>query len=322
MDIRISFGFENNVKNIAQREFKGKSLLKELDDYIVLDLETTGLDPDYDDIIEIGAVRVANKEIVDQFESFVDPGYEIDGFITGLTGITNQMLQEAPDVNSVLPRFLSFIGDSIIVAHNANFDINFLYDACVRLNPSTYFKNDFIDTMRLSRRLFSEERHHRLSDLSERFGIKGDVEHRALSDVMKANQCYDYMKSYAKNSGILFESLYPLHNGGVRASDIAATTSQFDETTVIFGKVFVFTGTLQRMIRKDAMQLVVNMGGKCGDGVTKDTNYLVLGNNDYCSSIKDGKSSKQKKAEKYKASGMDIEIISENVFYEMISENS
>jgi DNA polymerase-3 subunit epsilon len=60
--------------------------------------------------------------------------------------------------------------------------------------------------------------------------------------------------------------------------------------------------------------------GLCGAGVTKDTNYLVLGNNDYCTSIKDGKSSKQKKAEKYKAAGMDIEIISENIFYEMIAE--
>ncbi|MCY1714043.1 exonuclease domain-containing protein [Caproiciproducens galactitolivorans] len=322
MDIRISFGFGNNEKSIAQREFKGKSLLKELDDYVVLDLETTGLDPDYDDIIEMAAIKVENKNIVDQFQSLVNPGYEIDDFITDLTGITNEMLKDAPGVKNVLPQFLSFIGDSVIVAHNANFDINFLYDACGCLKPSMYFKNDFVDTMRLSRRLFVKERHHRLSDLAERFGIKGSVEHRALSDVIKTNQCYDYMKRYAKNSGILFESLYPLHKTGVRASDITATTSEFDETNAIFGKIFVFTGALQRMVRKDAMQLVVNMGGKCGDGVTKDTNYLVLGNNDYCSSIKDGKSSKQKKAEKYKASGRDIEIISENVFYEMLSENS
>jgi len=88
----------------------------------------------------------------------------------------------------------------------------------------------------------------------------------------------------------------------------------------VFGKTFVFTGTLQRMVRKDAMQLVVDMGGICGDGVTVKTNYLVLGNNDYCSSIKVGKSSKHKKAERYKAEGLDIEIISENVFYEMVAE--
>jgi len=110
------------------------------------------------------------------------------------------------------------------------------------------------------------------------------------------------------------------HGKGIKASDISSSNTAFDETTSVFGKTFVFTGVLQRMIRKDAMQLVADLGGICGDGVTAKTNYLVLGNNDYCSSIKDGKSSKHKKAEKYKAAGLDIEIISENVFYEMISE--
>ena len=72
------------------------------------------------------------------------------------------------------------------------------------------------------------------------------------------------------------------------------------------------------MVRKDAMQLVVNFGGSCGDNVTAKTNFLILGNNDFCSSIKDGKSSKQKKAEALILKGNDIEILSENVFYEMV----
>jgi DNA polymerase-3 subunit epsilon len=84
--------------------------------------------------------------------------------------------------------------------------------------------------------------------------------------------------------------------------------------------VFVFTGTLERMPRKEAMQYVVDAGGVCADNVTKKTNYLVLGIIDYCVTIKDGKSTKQKKAEHLKLSGSDIETISENVFYEMLSE--
>ena len=72
------------------------------------------------------------------------------------------------------------------------------------------------------------------------------------------------------------------------------------------------------MVRKEAMQKVVNLGGLVGDSVTKKTNYLILGNNDYCKSIKDGKSSKQKKAEELKLKGYDIEVISENVFYDML----
>ena len=304
----------------AKRDGKGKSLLEAMDDYMVVDLETTGLDPTWDEIIEFAAAKVENGTIVSEFQSLVNPGFQIDEFITELTGITNEMLSAAPGVTAVLPRFLEFVGKETVIAHNANFDINFLYDACVS-NSTTTFSNDFIDTMRLSRRLFRAEAHHRLGDLVERFGIGGEVEHRALSDVHAAQKCYEYLKRYAAANSIEFSSLYPLHNKGLKATDVTSGNTDFDETTPIYGKTFVFTGTLQRMIRKDAMQLVVDMGGICGDGVTSKTNFLVLGNNDYCSSVKDGKSSKHKKAEKYKASGLDIEIISENVFYEMISES-
>ena len=86
------------------------------------------------------------------------------------------------------------------------------------------------------------------------------------------------------------------------------------------GKPACLRETLEKMARKDAMQIVVDLGGLVGNSVTKKTNYLILGNNDYCSSIKGGKSSKQKKAESLKLAGNDIEIISENVFYDMISE--
>ncbi|MBE6882311.1 MAG: exonuclease, partial [Ruminococcaceae bacterium] len=102
--------------------------------------------------------------------------------------------------------------------------------------------------------------------------------------------------------------------------NIVTEITDFDTDTLVYGKCFVFTGILEKMLRKEAMQIVVNMGGFCGDTVTKKTNYLVLGNNDYCSTIKDGKSTKQKKAEALILKGEDIEVISENVFYEMIEE--
>ena len=87
----------------------------------------------------------------------------------------------------------------------------------------------------------------------------------------------------------------------------------------MYQKVCCFTGKLENLQRKDAMQLVVDLGGIVANSVTKKTNYLILGNNDYCPTIKDGKSSKQKKAEKLKLSGQDIDIISENTFYEMLN---
>jgi len=313
MQVIINMG---GLPIVANREHKGKSLLDCIEDYVVVDLETTGLDPSYDEIIEFAAVMVQNGAVVSKFQSLVKPSFTIDGFITDLTGITNEMLSTAPSIESALSNFLEFVGVSTVVAHNANFDVNFLYDACASQKP---FCNDFIDTMRLSRRLFRQERHHRLGDLTERFGINGEIEHRALSDVLKTQACYEYMKKYIRDNNIRIESLYP-QSKGFRASDITSSNTEFDETTPVFGRTFVFTGALQRMIRKDAMQLVVDMGGLCGDGVTANTNYLVLANNDYCSSLKDGKSSKHKKAERYKADGLDIEIISENVFYEMVAE--
>ena len=88
----------------------------------------------------------------------------------------------------------------------------------------------------------------------------------------------------------------------------------------LYGRVVVFTGALEKMTRKEAMQLVADLGGINADSVTKKTNFLVLGNNDLCSSIKDGKSSKHKKAEKYILGGADLSIIPENVFYDMLDE--
>ncbi len=300
----------------AFRAEKGKNLLDLPTTYTVVDLETTGLDPQWNDIIEFGAMRIVDGAITDKFTQLVNPGYEIDDFITELTGITNEMLASSPAVADVLPAFLDFVGDSLIIGHNVNFDINFIYDVCVH-ELGKPFTNDFVDTMRLSRRLFPQERHHRLCDLIERFNIGDAVEHRALADVEQTSRCYLYMKGYMESNGITIGSLQPI-GSGLSAKDIQASTTNFDENSPVFEKVFVFTGTLERMNRKEAMRLVVDRGGLCGDSVNKKTNYLVLGNNDYCSTIKDGKSTKQKKAEQLKISGCDIEIISEDVFYDMI----
>lgn len=300
------------------REEKGSNLIESLDSYTVIDLETTGLDPTYDSIIEVSAMRVESGRESDYFQSLVNPGCKIDEFITALTGITGEMLSVAPTIESVLPNYLDFLGSSVIVGHNANFDINFLYDNALRILKKP-FDNDFIDTMRISRRLFKEERHHRLSDLVKRFGIANEVAHRSLSDCKHTLACYEYLKTYATTNQIELSSLYPIKKG-FSAKDVYATSEEFDTTTAIYGNQFVFTGALEKMLRKEAMQLVVNMGGTCGDSVNKKTNFLVLGNNDYCTTIKDGKSSKQKTAEKLKLSGSNIAIISENVFYEMISE--
>lgn len=306
----------------SKREFKGKSLLEFPDNYVVIDIETTGLDPTVDEIIEISAIKLQDNNIVDKFSRLIKPTLSISDFISSLTGITSNMLTEKPTIENSLPEFIEFVGTSILVGHNVNFDINFIYDASMKYLDKP-FSNDFIDTMRIAKILYPEMKHHRLSDLMELYNIEEDEQHRALPDCQITNNVFLKEKEVVLER---YENIADFKKRPakkyMRAADILASEDiEFDESHPLYGKLCVFTGTLEKMVRKNAMQCVVNCGGSVGDSVTKSTNYLILGNNDYCTTIKDGKSSKQKKAEALRLKGNDIEIISENVFYDMLEEN-
>lgn len=300
-----------------ERTNKGKSLIAFPDTYAVIDIETTGLDPNYDEIIEIAAVKVKEGAIIDTFQTLVKPqDSEIDDFIEDLTGITSEMLIDAPSFNDICSDFLTFIGDNILIGHNVNFDINFLYDA-----SGGKLTNSFVDTMRISRRILTALKHHRLKDIANYYKISTDGSHRSLADCQITNACYNALCSEIVNTfGSLDEYTKSIakKNYGANANDISSNKETFDETHLLYGKNCVFTGTLERMQRKDAMQLVADLGGVCQNSVTTKTNFLILGNNDYCSNIKDGKSNKQKKADALKLAGNDIEVITENVFYDIV----
>ncbi|MBQ5448100.1 MAG: 3'-5' exonuclease, partial [Candidatus Methanomethylophilus sp.] len=135
------------------RPGRGKSLIASPEDYVCIDLETTGLRPSSDWIIEVAAYRVRSGRAEDRFVSFVRPGElnKVSSFITQLTGITREMVADAPLPEEVLPELFDFVGDDMVVGHNTCFDMNFLYDGALRagLEP---IGNDFTDTMRISRR--------------------------------------------------------------------------------------------------------------------------------------------------------------------------
>ncbi len=306
---------EEHIKTKIKRN-KGKSIIDFPNEFVVIDIETTGLSTEYDDIIEIAAIKVKDDNIIDAFESLVHIDYELDDFIINLTGITNEMLANAPNITDVLGDFYNFVGDSILLGHNVNFDINFLYDSFLdKMNIE--FKNNFIDTLRIARKLLDELDHHRLSDLCEYYKISSDKAHRALEDCKSTFECYINLKNSIKNHDdfIVLFNKFPRY---IKAKDISANISNIDKDNIFYNKIIVFTGTLEKMQRKDAMQIVANMGGINADSVTSKTNFLVLGNNDYCTAIKDGKSNKHRKAEQFKLKGKDIEIIPEDVFYEIV----
>ena len=171
---------------------KGRSLIEPVMDFVALDVETTGLSPYTDKMIEIGLVRVRNGMERECYSTLIQPERRISPHITALTGITNAMLSDAPVISEILPEVLQFIGGDIIVGHNVNFDIGFMHAACMHALQFG-FSNDFIDTMRLSRKHFRDLPNHRLATLVCAFGIDQGNAHRALADAQATTRCYLHM---------------------------------------------------------------------------------------------------------------------------------
>ncbi len=149
---------------------------------VVLDFETTGLSANGGDrAIEIGAVAVENGQITDKYQSLIQPGFRVDRFIENYTGITNEMLEDAPHPDLVFPELYRFLGDSIMVAHNASFDRKFLDMELARVGYTR--KQPFLCSMRVARRLYQRAPNHRLGTLVKyaKVPVTGTF-HRALTD--------------------------------------------------------------------------------------------------------------------------------------------
>ena len=158
------------------------------EEYIVLDIETTGLSFRTEKITEIGAVKVKNGEIIDTFECFVNPEVPIPKKIVEITHITDEMVKDAETIDIVMPKFLDFIGNLKLVAHNADFDVGFLkYNA---ENLGLKMDNEYIDSLKLSRQLYPEFKKHKLGIIAEKLGIKVENAHRALDDVKTLVQVF------------------------------------------------------------------------------------------------------------------------------------
>lgn len=172
---------------------KGKRLDRYVRDYVVFDLETTGVDPRKDVIIEISAVRVGEGKILGEYSTLVNPGRHIPASATAVNGITDGMVADAPDIGAAIGGFLEFIGDSILVGHNIHtFDMNFAYDAALGALGKE-LGNDYIDTLYMARRCLPRLSHYKLTDISEYFHINTEGAHRALKDCMMNQQCYEEM---------------------------------------------------------------------------------------------------------------------------------
>ena len=172
--------------------------------YVVFDLETTGLYADKgDSIIEIGAVKMCRGKIIDTFDYLVNPGISISDDIVSITGITNEMLEGKPNEEDIVKKFINWVGDLPMVAHNAKFDISFINRAYRKYNLGV-LNNTLIDTLGLSRYLESNERYHNLATLVIRYNIDWDEEkhHRANYDVEGTALIFYKMLNKLKNNNI------------------------------------------------------------------------------------------------------------------------
>ena len=160
-----------------------------IQDYICLDLETTGLDPKTDKIIEIGAVKVRNGKITDQFQSFVNPGRLLLPKIIELTGISDSDLKNAPSIEEVLPLFLEFSKDECFLGHSILFDYSFMKKAVVNFDGKNSYEKMGLDTLKISRKHLASLESRRLSYLCAYYGIEQKA-HRALGDAIATHVLY------------------------------------------------------------------------------------------------------------------------------------
>lgn len=158
-----------------------------IDSYVCLDLETTGLDPKRDKIIEIGAVKVINGEITEQMETFVNPHRKLEARIVELTGILDEQLSDAPDITEVLQGFIDFIGQEMLLGHSVLFDYSFVKKAAV--NQRIKFEKFGIDTLKIARKFLPDLESRSLPFLCDYFGIEHSA-HRALADAKATSQLY------------------------------------------------------------------------------------------------------------------------------------
>lgn len=157
------------------------------DTYVCVDLETTGLDPKRDKIIEIGAVRVEQGEVVEEWEAFVNPGQKLPERIVELTGIRDGELSEAKPIREIFSELLTFLGEHVLLGHGVLFDFSFLKKAAV--NEKLSFERQGIDTLRIARKYLKDLESRSLGALCRHYGISHNA-HRALSDARATAALY------------------------------------------------------------------------------------------------------------------------------------
>lgn len=214
-----------------ERFGKGSAVRKHVDDYCVVDLETTGIYLRSARIIEIAAIKVRSNEVVDVFNTLVNPQCTIPADATAVNNISDEMVQGKPILDEVLDSFIGFIGDDAIVGYNnAGYDMNLLYDALMKLRGET-FGNNYIDILFAARRCLPGVNNHKLETICKHYNLDTTGEHRALKDCLLTKSCYE--KLYEEFGDNIFSKKSPGVYGGKHKVHFSAETKALQDLQLL-----------------------------------------------------------------------------------------
>lgn len=295
-----------NEDKILAIKAKNDEFLK---DCVYIDTETTGLSKQ-DRIVEISAIRVRDNKIVESFSELVNPHMHIKEDATSVNGITDSMVVNKPSFSSIEQSFLQFIGDDILVGHNISFDADFIGREIGEALPNPMF-----DSIQLAKAVMDGVENYKLETICRKLGFPHQ-KHRSLTDAALTFRVVQALKDMAtKNKEEIGDSMpfsYSSKTYSIKLSDIVPDEGAV--TGFFAGKRVVFSGVLP-IRRKEAMQAVVNQGGKIGTTITKSTDYLVVGDGD-------AEQTARLQAVKAISEGQDLKILSSSAFLEKIGQST
>lgn len=284
------------------RYIDGKLLLAYPDDYTVLDIETTGLNPQNDYITEISAIKYRNNRRVDEFSSLVKPDFSIPYYITRLTGIDDAMVADAPSIDEVILSFMDFLADDIIAGYNVGFDLSFIAE-----NMAGYYAkrlaNNYVDVMKLAQNELPFLGRYKQTAVAEYFNIATAGAHRALVDCNICNGCYQKLKELA----VADYRLPPQQRELVLAHSSSSLKPLADRNIVLLGS---FDG----LYLKNLQEILTALGASVAYHVTAVSDMVIVGMAD--ASVCDG--ADLQRAVSMKNAGKNIYILKEDVFCQSV----
>ena len=278
-DIQVIYGLEANIVN------DGALIGHNLDDialdeaeYVVFDVETTGLSAVYDSIIELAGVKMYKGNVIDEFQEFIDPGEELSNFTTQLTGITNEMVRGSKSEQQVLGEFKEFTKDTILVAHNAQFDMGFINKGYTK-NDLSVATEAVIDTLELARFLYPEFKTFGLSALAKRFDVSLEQHHRAIYDAETTGHLLSiFLKELAQSHDVTnmkhindyiggrntYKQAYPTHATLLVSSD-TGLKNLFHLVSESLTEYFYRTPRIPHRVLKEYKEGIL-VGSGCSEG--------------------------------------------------------